>query len=228
MRWRISAGDKILPGVSEDRFLRAARDYARTAFPNPDRVGCPGRSRLEALARDKCRPPDEAEDVQHVATCSPCFTEYETIRRAWKRQRTVATGALAAACLAIIGVAGFSLFGRYSAPVRTPPKRLVDLRPFESFRGGAPGSPGPVILRPENQRLVILLPIGSGEGQYVLRILDATGATRIETTGNAMIKNYVTTVEAPFDLRSLPPGRFTLTVRRAAALASTSYPVEIR
>jgi hypothetical protein len=227
MRWRISAGDKILPGVSEERFLRAAREYARSAFPNPDRVGCPGRNRLEALARNHYRPTDEVEEVQHVATCSPCFAEYETIRRAWKRQRTVAAGALVAACLAIIGVAGFFFLGRYSALQRIP-KQLVDLRPFESFRGVAPGSPGPVILRRENLMLVILLPIGSGEGQYVLRVLDASGATRIETTGNAMIKNYVTTVEAPFDLRSLQPGRFTLTVRRTAALASTSYPVEAR
>ena len=227
MRWRISAGDKILPEVSEERFLRAAREYARSAFPNPDRVGCPGRSRLEALARDKGRPTDDAEDVQHVATCSPCFTEYETIRRTWKRQRTVTAAALVAASLAIVAVASFFLLGRYSAPQRVP-KQLVDLRPFESFRGAAPGSPGPVILRRENLVLVILLPIGSGEGQYVLRLLDASGRTRIETTGNAMIKNYVTTVEAQFDLRSLPKGRFTLTVRRAAALASTSYPVEIR
>lgn len=226
MRWRISAGDKILPEVSEERFLRAAREYARSAFPNPDRVGCPGRSRLEALAREKSRPTVEAEDVQHVATCSPCFTEYETIRRAWKRQRTVTAAALVAASLAIIAVASFFLLGRYSAPQRVP-KQLVDLRPFESFRGAAPGSPGPVILRRENLVLVILLPIGSGEGKYVLRLLDASGATRIETTGNAMIKNYVTTVEAPFDLRSLPKGRFTLTVRRAAALASTSYLVEM-
>lgn len=226
MRWRIPAGDKILPGVSEERFLRAAREYARSAFPNPERVGCPGRNRLEALARDHRRPTDEAENVQHVATCSPCFAEYETIRRAWKRQRTVVAGALVAACLAIIGVAGFFFLGRYSAPQRVP-TQLVDLRPFESFRGAAPGSPSPVILRRENLVLVILLPIGSGEGQYVLRILDASGATRIETTGNAMIKNYVTTVEAPFDLRSLPPGRFTLTIRRTAAFATTSYPVEM-
>jgi hypothetical protein len=226
MRWRISAGDKILPGVTEERFLRAAREYARSAFPNPDRVGCPGRSRLEALARDHCRPTDEAEDVQHVATCSPCFAEYETVRRAWKRRRAVATGALVAACLAIIGVGGFFFLGRYSAPQRVP-KQLVDLRPFESFRGAAAGSPSPVSLRRENLMLVILLPIGSGEGQYVLRLLDASSATRIETTGNAMIKNYVTTLQSPFDLRSLPPGRFTLTIRRAASLASTSYPVEI-
>jgi hypothetical protein len=227
MRWRISAGDQILPGVSEERFLRAAREYARSAFPNPDRVGCPGRNRLEALARDHCRPTDDAEDVQHVATCSPCLTEYETIRRTWKRQRTVTAASLVAASLAIVAVASFFLLGRYSAPQRVP-KQLVDLRPFESFRGAAPGSPGPVILRRENLVLVILLPIGSGEGQYVLRLLDTSGRTRIETTGNAMIKNYVTTVEAQFDLRSLPKGRFTLTVRRAAALASTSYPVEIR
>ena len=227
MRWRISTGDQILPGVSEERFLRAAREYSRSAFPNPDRVGCPGRNRLEALARDHCRPTDEAEDVQHVATCSPCLTEYETIRRTWKRQRTVTAASLVAASLAIVAVASFFLLGRYSAPQRVP-KQLVDLRPFESFRGAAPGSPGPVILRRENLVLVILLPIGSGEGQYVLRLLDASGRTRIETTGNAMIKNYVTTVEAQFDLRSLPKSRFTLAVRRAAALASTSYPVEIR
>jgi hypothetical protein len=226
MRWRISAGDKILPGVSEERFLRAAREYARSAFPNADRVGCPGRNRLKALAHDRCRPADEAEDVQHVATCSPCFAEYETIRRVWRRQRTVAAGALIAACLAIIGVAGFFFFGRSRTP-QPFPEQLVDLRPFESFRGAAPGSPSPIVLRRENLMLVILLPIGSGEGQYVLRLLDASSATRIETTGNAMIKNYVTTLEAPFDLRSLPPGRFTLTIRRAASLASTSYPVEI-
>jgi hypothetical protein len=144
--------------------------------------------------------------------------------------------------LAVVGVVGFFLFGRYTAPVRTPsgakplelaqqqvPKRLVDLRPFEAFRGRAPGPPpGPVVLQRENQVLVVLLPIGSGEGQYVLRLLDASGGTRAETTGNAMIKNYVTTVEAPVDLRSLPPGRFTLIVRRSEELASTPYPVEIR
>ena len=226
MRWRISARDEILPGVTEERFLRAAREYTRSGFPNPDRAGCPGRSRLEALARDHGRPTDEAEDVQHVATCSPCFVEFEAIRLAWKRRRRVAAAALVAACLAIIGVGGYFFLGRYSAPQRVP-KQLVDLRPFESFRGAAPGPVSPVILRRENLMLLILLPIGSGEGQYVLRLLDASGATRIERTRNAMIRNYVTTVEAPFDLRSLPQGHFTLTIRRTDRLASTSYPVEI-
>jgi hypothetical protein len=43
-----------------------------------------------------------------------------------------------------------------------------------------------------------------------------------------VIKDYVTTVAVPFDLREVPAGRFTLTVRRAAEVAAASYSVEVR
>ena len=48
-----SEPENIVPGVSEERFLRAASKYARSAYPNPDRIGCPERSTLEAIARRK-------------------------------------------------------------------------------------------------------------------------------------------------------------------------------
>jgi hypothetical protein len=58
--------------------------------------------------------------------------------------------------------------------------------------------------------------------------MDSNGSPVAETSGNAAIKNYVTTAEAPFDLRAVSAGHFTLTVRRAEEVASAAYTVEVR
>jgi len=79
-----------------------------------------------------------------------------------------------------------------------------------------------------NLLLTILLPIGSLEGQYAVTLVDSNDSPRVETSGDAVIKDYVTTVAVPFDLREVPAGRFTLTVRRAAEVAAASYSVEVR
>src|SRR5215472_7362515 len=77
----------IVAGVSEEKFLRAAREYVKWAYPNPDRVGCPGRARLQTLAHRKCSIADHMGEIDHIVTCSPCFVEYHAIRRAWKWTR---------------------------------------------------------------------------------------------------------------------------------------------
>lgn len=76
--------------------------------------------------------------------------------------------------------------------------------------------------------LTIQLPIGSEEGKYRFSLTDSTGAPKLETSGEGIIKSYITTVEAPFDLRAVLPGQYTLTVRRVDGLAEVPYPVEIR
>ena len=55
---RRESGGNTLPDADEDRLLRAARDRVRSAYPNPSRAGCPERERLQAQARDECRPAD--------------------------------------------------------------------------------------------------------------------------------------------------------------------------
>ena len=79
-----------------------------------------------------------------------------------------------------------------------------------------------------NLLLGIQLPIGSEEGLYLLQLIDAKDAPRIRASGDATIKDYVTTIEARLDLSALSPGRYTLRVQRQGALAVTSYPVEVR
>jgi hypothetical protein len=80
-----------------------------TAYPNPERKGCPGRLVLESLAnqeRDQSDP-----NWYHVWHCSPCFAEFKELRDTrWERERSQARrrsraiwGVVAAvACLAAI------------------------------------------------------------------------------------------------------------------------------
>ena len=240
MRWRKFASNDIVPGVSEERLVQAGRDYAASAFPNPDRIGCPGRERLEALARRTAMP--DGDDIDHLVTCSPCFIEYQTILKASKQKRAVIIGTLVAAALALIVFSGVVISRRLAAPI-TPAKQpveaqkqvlkaVIDLRPFEQVRGDSPNDVRrrlslPVLDR-ANLLVTIQLPTGSPEGQYFFQLVDSSGSPRVETSGNAVIKDFVTTVEAPFDLREILAGRFTLTVRRSVELGSASYAVEVR
>ena len=79
-----------------------------------------------------------------------------------------------------------------------------------------------------NLLLTVQLPIGSYEGRYLFTVVDSDQKARLETSAIAAMKGHVTTAEVRADLRSLPPGRFTLQVRRDGAFATTSYPIEVR
>jgi hypothetical protein len=239
--WR-SDSDNILPGISEERFIRAAREYVRSAYPNADRAGCPGRNDLETVARRKRFPSDD--ETHHIATCSPCFSEYDAIRNAWKRRRAFVIAGTVAATLALGVVSGILLFSR-GVTVPTPletrsvemsnnlaRKHLIDLRPYERFRGEGKGEqslrPASIFLERANLDLTIQLPTGSEEGRYVFELIDSSGEHRIEASGDAVIRDFVTTAEVPFDLRKVPPGPFTLRVRRMERAAPAQYPVEVR
>jgi hypothetical protein len=178
-------------------------------------------------------------------TCSDCFVEYHAIRKAWKQKRAATFGTLVAAAVAVIVYSSVAILRHHAATGPTVPANRpaevaqaqlrsaqIDLRPFDNNRGesanNAHGRPSPPVLDRANLLVTILLPIGSLEGHYDFRLLDSNGSPRIETSGNAAIKDYVTTVVAPFDLRAIPVGRFTLTVRRAAEVAAASYTLEVR
>src|ERR1051325_9353741 len=114
---------ELVPGVSEDRFLGAARRYVESAYPNPDRVGCPDRQRLDALARRKCSPADYMGEIDHIIKCSPCFVEYQRIRSALKRRAVLTAGGVAATALVAIMFAGVFLLSDHGATVAQPPAK---------------------------------------------------------------------------------------------------------
>jgi hypothetical protein len=53
---------------------RFFQDLALKAYPNPERIGCPGREILAEIAR--CEPPSvHPAYEEHVSRCSPCLAE---------------------------------------------------------------------------------------------------------------------------------------------------------
>jgi hypothetical protein len=239
MRLPDSYRDKLLPGITEEEFLGAAREYIKAAYPNPDRKGCPGRNRLTILARRKQPPLNE--ELDHIATCSPCFAEYHAIRKAWKRTLALVVRIAVAAAVTAAVFSGFLFFRHHPTFVPHLPadsaemakgtrqKRTIDLRSYEKVRGeSAPQrSASPVTFERSSLDLTIQLPIGSEEGRYAFDLFNSNGVLQFEVLGDAVIKDYITTAQVPFDLRNLAPGRFMLTIRRTTRFAATSYPVEI-
>jgi len=243
MKWRNAKVDKAFLGTTEEDFLRAARQYVASAYPNPDRVGCPGRDRLEALARHEWQHDDFLQNVEHVVNCSACFVEYHAIRKARKRKRAAVAGITGGVLLTLLVFSFITLISRHrtdiAAPLRTPApvareearNVAVDLRPIEPNRGELSTerhkSVGHIVLHRANVTLSIQLPIGSEEGEYLVQVHDLAGTARLDASGNAVIRNYVTTLEVPLDLRALTPGQFKLTVRRPG-MEALSCPVEVR
>jgi len=64
----------------ERKLLEAGRHFFSTAFPNPDRQGCPGQDILKAIAFRKLERQKAKEWDDHLSHCSPCFNEYMAFR----------------------------------------------------------------------------------------------------------------------------------------------------
>lgn len=143
----------------------------------------------------------------------------------------------------IMVISGIFLLNQRREDFATPPakkpvdvakeeaaKTLIDLRPFEPDESpnDRRSQAVSITLQRANQRLTIQLPVGSEEGRYLVQLLGPSGMLYLETSGNATIQNYVTTLEALLDLRSVSPGPFKLSGRREGTPASTSCRVEVR
>ena len=228
--------------IDEELFLRAARAYALKRFPNPDRKGCPTAAEIGAMARREVSLNRIGTHAQHIATCSACLSDYLAARRKWKRRRrhTIAILATAAGLAAAI-VGAISLRSPAPAPPATPPPIAVerkapaelqlatlDLRPLDATRGEPNDQTEAPVLTRANLRLTILLPTGSDEGNYQFEIRDERGSPQIQGAGVAVIRNFVTTIEAALDLRKLSSGRFTWSIRRAEESRWRSYPLKVR
>src|SRR5437588_7708386 len=84
----------------------------RYANPNPERIGCPGKDVLRALARKEL--PADHPAGNHLGQCSPCFREFRDIQREGVvRHRLILSTGLAACLLVVLAfLAKSSLFHR--------------------------------------------------------------------------------------------------------------------
>jgi hypothetical protein len=66
-----------------DRLTRQLQGVILRAYPNPDRIDCPGDGAIEEVAR-RADITDKMEDhpaYGHIMHCSPCYAEFLEVRR---------------------------------------------------------------------------------------------------------------------------------------------------
>lgn len=196
------------------------------ANPNPTRTGCPPREVLIALARRERPIGDPA--YEHLTKCSPCYREFRALQGAQAPQRPVGAFKWVAAAAAVLVtlVGGWFFFVAQDRAVptdqvarqesQTPELRTeLDLRQYAVTRSDQTKGDRPPIPLPRGRLSVtILMPVGSEPGSYEIQVLDSELKSRASATGQAEIRNYITTLQSTIDLRSLPPGTYQLALRR--------------
>lgn len=224
------------------------KKYARIAFPNPNREGCPSRSALRAMASRNPQPTLQHLPISHVATCSPCFMEYTRLRRRFAIVHGIQVAGVSLAVFAIL-FGAMEIIWRFSrptgepsisrahqtekepavtskdAPSIAPYVMTINLASFSPTRGEEAKEPAKMIHLPSKLlRITLLLPIGMEPGEYVLQVENEAGAVLNEMRATGVLDRGVTSITADFDLRTESRGRLTLMVR-PPGLSGRTFPV---
>ena len=206
----------------ERRLLELATDYVRSGFPNPERLGCPGSEALKSIAARHLEFPEAEDIVDHIATCTPCFIEYNAIRR---RSRRRLVGGTALCCF--VGLLLIGLILRLATPTRPqnetvahqPPtaiKAVLDFRNRTVVRSDGKRSPNEPVaphLRRALLNLSISLPIGVEDGLYSVQFRNQFGQAVVNAEGTAAWNGSAETLATTVDLNNLPSGEYILAVR---------------
>ena len=163
--------------------------------PNPDRIGCPPRDVLVALARRERPIGDPAYD--HLSECSPCYLEVRALKEAadLQRRRVLTWAAAAAGLVLATGSAGWLLLNRGTSgePIATEVRMQLDLRPYALMRGETPQGDRPQLVLPRDRVLLtLLLPTGSEPGAYDVESRDSNGVSKVSARGEANLRIQVT------------------------------------
>jgi hypothetical protein len=201
----------------------------RTAYPNPQRIGCPDSSIFESLRLRKIALDDPV--WTHIEHCSPCYCQFSEIREALFKEerksdsRRARRAGLVFVTLLALGVS-FYLWRRSRAnedqeTIASNHGEAVVLN-FEdgSELRGAQSDSTPRINSgvqhlPRNQlNLTVYLPLGSPAGIYDLEIVSSRGVRVWQARGQAAIKNGLTSMPVEGDLRNVPVGGYKFRFRR--------------
>jgi hypothetical protein len=200
-----------------------------SAYPNPERVGCPPHDVLVALAKRE-RPIGDP-GYEHIVSCSPCYREFRSLQQAnavapSRGAQTRPRWLVAAAAAVVIAAVGTWLFFTQQQRVDEPEAPRIarqtaevptelDLRKYTVARSEERSGKQPVLELPRGHLdLTILLPVGSEPGGYEVQILAADLRSRASASGSAEIRNYITTLRTTLDIKGLPAGSYQLAVRR--------------
>jgi len=224
----------------EKHLLNVSAEIARSEYPNLQRAGCPPSKILKALALRQV-PLDETRDaVDHICTCSPCFTEYFSYRR----RRKLRKAAQLVVCFGIMAGIGILLTGAGRALLPQSRRQLqitkavpsqevyrhivFDLQARSVARGDQPARQFDDDLRIPRALLLlsIYLPIGSEDGIYLVRLQHPSQPASLESRGEAGLRDNIETLEVKMDTTALAPGSYLLRLRYGRS-GWSDYPVRV-
>ena len=175
-------GDKHERGLSarraERRLVKMAGEAARRDFPNPERIDCPNSDAVNAVVVRRLSFPDFDNVVDHIATCAPCFEEYNRRRHRY-RLRNAGAIVLACAGLLILGLfwkhGPVKQHGTQGAAAKEAPTPVLtatlDYTNWTAQRSeqSRPGTVETPHLTRAQLDLSIKLPIGTEDGVYTVQ-----------------------------------------------------------
>jgi hypothetical protein len=170
---------------------------------------------------------DAEKWLDHLGSCSPCYDDFRRLRASFQQARRRTILAFAAGILVIASAAAWWVIQSKDG-IRVAQSTVVDLRNRSIARGPEPVSNEPPLeIRRKASRLNILLPLGSSEGTYEVRIVTDSGQSVAATTGTAKLSNQTTSLQAVLNISSARPGAYLLQVRRHG-LDWSSYPLVLK
>jgi hypothetical protein len=210
-----------------------AGDAVTGDCPNPERIGCPSSDAVDAVVGRRLAFPDFDNVVDHIATCAPCFEEYNR-QRLRRRLRNV--GALAVGCA---GLLILGLFWKYGPAKQPRPNEAVAkqapaavLTATLDYRNWTPERSGqsqlPLVQTPHLARaqldLTIDLPIGTEDAVYTVQFQSDNDKPVAEAVGNATWDGTAEVLKTRTDLRNVPAGAYRIAIRSAGSSVRL-YPV---
>lgn len=222
--------------MSRDDVNKSLENILLHGNPNPERIGCPDREELIGLAV-RLRAVDDPLWL-HVAECSSCYADVRELQRRHDvrpeepvRPTWVLLAAAAALVIAASGSWYFFPLQSSNAPpivAKAVPSKVLDLRPYAVSRSEAATAPGfTLTLERTVQNVVLVLPVASAEGEYLLRILDGNLEAMLSSRASAFLRNGDTTIANELDLSVVPAGRYTLAIKREPE-DWRLFPVEVK
>ena len=181
------------------------------AFPNPDRLGCPGDQVIRAIAQKKIQSDDAVR--RHMRRCSNCSQDLLTFREQWRALRIRRFTLMAAAATLLI-VFGLLAYTRpWQEHQETAMLTFVEGGSNRGTESDAKEQSLPKLTR----HLSLLLPLDSEQGPYELEIREGTNpehpllsypaAAKQEPNGSIVLRSDI-------DLSALQPGHYVLAWRR--------------
>jgi hypothetical protein len=231
--------------------ISLGKKYAKSSCPNPNRNGCPSRSRLRAMAYRDREVILRDLPLSHVVRCSPCFREYSHFRRRrlFVRGLQVTGATLGLAAIVFIGLLVWhhdlrcaeqtisaKLLPKRRGPVSStdlappvaPLPLTVDLAVFSPSRGDGNEPAKKVHLPQKLLRVTLLLPLGLDAGEYEIRLENSAGTATLSkhVAGRVKSDGGVTALELEMDLAKATKGNFSLMIRPPGS-AWRTYPVVV-